>query len=308
MAVTPADPRADLERRKGDVVRDYGPWTAYNIELGHGVSTLGRHDVGAPEKNIARIAQFVEDFGGKPISELRVLDLGAYEGGFSVELASRGAQVVAVEAREPHVAKMQFAKDALGLDRLDVVRADVRELASFDWAAFDVVLCLGILYHLGAPDCFRLIETVAGLCQGLALVETQIAVAPREEVSFGGRTYTGVTYVEDLAWPGAAIDNVHSFWLTKASLLNLLQDVGFSSVAECLVPAVPETLVFLDHVTLIARKGEVVEPMSLNPEAAVAWRRPEVIKQTSHPAQQRGLLTGKRRSRALQKIFRRPGN
>lgn len=308
MTVLPTDPRAELERRKREVVHDHGPWTAYNIQLGHGVSTLGGSDVGAPEKNIARVAQFVEDFAGKPVRDLRVLDLGAYEGGFSIELASRGAQVVAVEAREPHVAKMRFAKEALGLARLEVVRADVRELSSTDWEPFDVVLCLGILYHLGAPDCFRLVKTVAELCQGIAIIETQTALQPREGVSFDGRTYSGIGYVEDPAWPGAAIDDTRSFWMTKASLLNLLRDAGFSTVAECLVPAVPETIVFEDHLTLVARKGTVVQPVAVRATDADAWRRPELIERTSHPAQQRGRRPWRRRNRALERIFRSPGS
>jgi hypothetical protein len=53
------------------------------------------------------------------------------------------------------------------------------------------------------------------------------------------------------AW--ASLDNETSFWMTKPSLLNLLRDVGFTTVCEVFRPA--SFFDFSDRVTLAAIKG-----------------------------------------------------
>ena len=83
---------------------------------------------------------------------LRILDLGCGEGIYSIELARHKAQVVAMDGRETHLEKVRFIKRALSLDSLEVVQDDVRNLSLAKYGKFDVVLCLGILYHLKAPD------------------------------------------------------------------------------------------------------------------------------------------------------------
>ena len=52
----------------------------------------------------------------------------------------------------------------------------------------------------------------------------------------------------------ASLDNSTSFWITKPSLLNLLRDVGFTSVAELLRPK--SFADFADRLTFAAIKGE----------------------------------------------------
>jgi 2-polyprenyl-3-methyl-5-hydroxy-6-metoxy-1,4-benzoquinol methylase len=46
---------------------------------------------------------------------------------------------------------MRLAKEALELENLEVRLEDVRALDPQRHGAFDVVLCLGLLYHLDAP-------------------------------------------------------------------------------------------------------------------------------------------------------------
>ena len=52
------------------------------------------------------------------------------------------------------------------------------------------------------------------------------------------------------AW--ASLDNETSFWMTKPSLLNLLRDVGFTTVCEVFRPA--SFFDFSDRLTLAAIK------------------------------------------------------
>lgn len=264
-------------RRRDEVVERFGPWTAYNIHLGDGVYTIASGVCGMAEQRVERVAQLVGDFARCPLHELRVLDLGAYEGGFAVELARRGAEVVAIEGREPHVEKARFAAEVLGLDRLDVRHGDVRALDHDELGSFDVVLCLGVLYHLEAPDVVRVTRKLARLCSGFAVIETQVGLRGRTKVVDAGREYRGFSYSEDITQPGASLDNLQSFWPTRASLFNLLADAGFTSVAECSIPVITTLDAYRDHVTLVAIAGE--------PGGTGDERWPERLPVVAHPAQ-----------------------
>jgi 2-polyprenyl-3-methyl-5-hydroxy-6-metoxy-1,4-benzoquinol methylase len=56
---------------------------------------------------------------------------------------------------------------------------------------FDVVLCLGILYHLDTPDVLRFVEQIAGLCKRFAVFYTFIGLKKARAVDFQGKTYWG---------------------------------------------------------------------------------------------------------------------
>lgn len=256
-----------------DVVREHGPWIASNIDLGHGVQTIGR--TGTSEIRVERIVQLVSDYARRPLDELRILDLGCLEGAFAVALSRRGAHVTAVEGRAEHIAKVRYVKTALKLDGLEPVQQDVREFP-FDPDAYDVVLCLGLLYHLEAPDVVELARNVARATRHLAIVETQVGLSGPETASVDGLTMRGKAYAEDTVQHAASIENQTSFWPTRASLLNLLQHVGFTSITEVQAPRVSIVSDYRDHVVLLAAKGQRVRPVAEFPE------RPALM---AHPSQ-----------------------
>ena len=66
-----------------------------------------------------------------------------------------------MEGREANVAKAQFVKEALGLNRLKFVHDDVRNLGREKYGIFDIVICSGILYHLDSPDVFHFVKRIA---------------------------------------------------------------------------------------------------------------------------------------------------
>jgi len=194
------------------------------------------------------VVQLVADLAHGPIEKLRVLDLGAFEGLFAVELARQGATVVAIEGREASLEKMRLAKEALELENLEVRLEDVRALDPQRHGAFDVVLCLGLLYHLDAPDVFQLLERMRDLCRDLVIIETRVAPYPSERRDHGGRQYLGMPFREpppdtpplssDALW--SSIGNPMSFQLIRASLCDALADMGYSSVLQCLLPPLVE--------------------------------------------------------------------
>jgi SAM-dependent methyltransferase len=263
----------ELRARKDDVARAHGPWVADNIHLGHGVFTIAPDAAGAAEARAARVVQLVSDLARKPLDELRILDLGCLEGGFAVPLAQRGAHVTAVDGRESHVAKVRFAADALGLSKLEVLHDDAREL-DLPAGGFDVVLCLGLLYHLDAGDAVALARRIATWTSHLALVETQVGLTPRAHVDVDGLRLSGQWYAENTSEPAASLDTPRSFWPTRASLYNLLRHAGLTSVLECHVPRVDVISDYRDHVLLVAAKGDAIAGSSDWPERPRAMAHP----------------------------------
>jgi SAM-dependent methyltransferase len=258
----------ELERRKAEVAARWGAWTAHNIHLGHGVFTVGPQLTGE-EVKARRFLQLISDLVPAPFDQLRIADLGCLEALYAIEFALRGASVVGIEGRRQNIERARFAKDVLGLDRLELIEDDVRHFTVEAYGQFDVVLCSGLLYHLDAPSAFALLESLSRTCRSLALIDTHVSLTDAElefhagaqfwvppgDVLSGlhshqhdGVSYWGRDYIEHdpaasedqrMASAWASLDNPTSFWPTRPSLFNALWEAGFSSVLECAMPALP---------------------------------------------------------------------
>jgi len=247
---------------------------------------------------VPAVVQTATDLLAVPLDRARVLDLAAHEGLFAVEFARRGARVFAVEIRQEHVEKAAFARDALGLDGLEVRRDDVRDVTAERYGRFDLVLCLGILYHLDAAAAFALVDRVAELCTRVAIIDTHFSLEPTDPFVHRGTTYHGRSIWEHdpASTPderehahGASFDNPESVWLTKPSLFNLLRRAGFTSVFEVRVPR-PQFGAW-DRTLLAAVKGaphdRVLVAPALDVSAAVEPDWPEEERRRVSQAQTR---------------------
>jgi hypothetical protein len=248
--------------RHAAVVASTGRWTAHNIEIAPGVFTMQDGPAGDDER-VRRITQVVADLAGLEWNRMRLLDLASLEGIFGLEFALRGARVVSLEGRAENLAKTAFARDCLGLANLEVRQGDVREVSVGRDGRFDVVLCLGILYHVEDPALFEFVMRLGEMTTRLLIVDTHVALRARSSVSWGGETWSGRRRVEhapgstadqvrDRRW--ASLDNPTAFWLTEASLLRLLTRAGFTSIYLCKAPPLPHQAE--DRITLAAIKGD----------------------------------------------------
>jgi hypothetical protein len=250
-----------LENKKRIVVERFGPWTASNIHLEDHFYTIGERIQG-DEVKLRRILQVVSDTTRRPLNSLRVLDLACHEGIYAIEFARHGASVLGIEGREAHIEKARFVKDTLSLTNLEIVQDDVRNLSKDKYGYFDVVLCLGILYHLDVPDVFRFIESLGDVCQNVLVIDTRIAFGPTLSYVHNGTKYWGHRINEGHAssdtpadkikryW--ASLDNLTSFHLSRTSLYCMLSRLGFTSVYECFIPAEPAKPI--DRITLVANR------------------------------------------------------
>ena len=226
---------------------------------------------------VRRVLQAVSDhvgLSGRAFSELRLLDLACAHGQYALEFARRGATALGIEGRKAWVDHANLTRESSGFERLSFVQDDVRNLSRSKYGEFDIVLCLGLLYHLDQPDCFDMLKKIEEVCTGFAVIDTQIAISqsPQVDVSWLGRSYRGWRYREhsEDATPyqkeqmmGASLDNEFAFWLTRSSLLNALRHVGFTSVYECQNPVDcvyqgDDIKIHSNFVTMLAIKGEPV--------------------------------------------------
>ena len=249
-----------------EVRRAHGEWT-YDFLLPGGLWTRGVE--GIPHTRLRRIAQVVHDLGSKPLSQSRILDLGCLEGLFSLEFASQGAEVVAVEVRDANIEKARFCAQSLGLeDRVTFLQEDVRNVTAEQVGSVDAVICSGLLYHLPAADSIALLRRMRDWTSRLVVVDTVISLDAVDSVEVGDRSYWGRFRREH--GPGDAQErkaarllssweNEVSFRFTRPSLVNALSHAGFSSAYECFEPT---HLNFgkpgfePDRCTLVAVKGE----------------------------------------------------
>ena len=233
-----------IERKKTEQIA--GPWTAHNIQLRPGVCTMASDYPGDADR-LRKVLKIASDFARKPLSDLRILDLGCMEGLFAVEFALHGADVMAVDAREENLIKLKFVKEALKLDRLQIVQDDVRDLSLEKYGSFDLVLCLGVFYHLDAPDVFLFAENLFSVCRHAVIFDTHLSLQEECVKEFRGNSYAGRIYKEtaqhakDFRTPlWASFKNTESFWLTRAAFYNLIINSGFSSLYECHEPTFNE--------------------------------------------------------------------
>ena len=135
----------------------------HSFELPDGSLIQGVNSVESLRK---RLAQFPipADLKGK-----RVLDIGCWDGWFSFEMERRGADVVAIDNWDnPRFRQIHAALRS----RVDYRQLDMYELTPNRVGRFDIVLFMGVLYHLKHP--LLALERVCALTTDLAVVDSFI--------------------------------------------------------------------------------------------------------------------------------------
>jgi tRNA (mo5U34)-methyltransferase len=129
-------------RRRVDAL---GPWF-HNLDL-KGVSTAPSHFLGDyPRIKWRRFAGVVPDnLQGKT-----VLDIGCNAGFYAMEMKRRGAErVLGLDTDDEYLAQAKFAADVNGL------KIEFRKMSAYDVGQlgeqFDLVIFMGVLYHLRHP-------------------------------------------------------------------------------------------------------------------------------------------------------------
>jgi tRNA (mo5U34)-methyltransferase len=186
------------------------PHWHHRFEVFPGIMTPGTY---SPHFMLDKIA-LPASLGG-----VRLLDIGASDGFFTREMHSRGADVVAYDYRKKESSGFYINERIYGRP-LTHVNGNVYDLSPDKLGTFDVVLFLGVLYHL--PDPLRAMWLVRKVTRGHAVLETHCYhdLMPDEPVA---KYHRGDTLVGD--WT--------NFWTpNRRALLDLAYDACFDVVRE----------------------------------------------------------------------------
>ena len=192
----------------------------HSIDLGHGVITPGADDTPARLKRL----RLPRDLAGKT-----VLDVGAWDGFYSFEAERRGASRVLAVDNVEWVGKgwpsgrqgFDLAREVLGSAVEDRV-IDVLELSPETVGTFDLVLFLGVLYHVRHP--LLALERIASVTRERLILETHV------DLSLGRRPAMAF-------YPGLEVNYDPTNWWgpNPAAVMSMLRSVGFSRV-EAVTP------------------------------------------------------------------------
>ncbi|MEA2553933.1 MAG: tRNA (mo5U34)-methyltransferase [Fimbriimonadaceae bacterium] len=146
MAIRSYDRERELSREQiQKKVDELGPWF-HNMDL-KGIQTAPNHFLGDyPNLKWRKFSSAIPaDLAGKT-----VLDIGCNGGFYSMEMKRRGAaRVLGMDSDDNFLKQARFAAEVNGWD------IEFRNLSVYDVGAlnetFDVVLFLGVLYHLRHP-------------------------------------------------------------------------------------------------------------------------------------------------------------
>lgn len=207
---------ADELRRQSEAIA----WWHGGMDLGQGVVTVSRWGNDPATSTLPRIS-LPDDMSG-----MTVLDIGAWDGFYSFECERRGGRVWATDSvawmPQPFsptgMAGFALARKALG-SRVYAQNVDVMDLSPDDQGVFDIVLFLGVLYHLRHP-LFGLERAAAMLdVGGLLIVESHVDLL-------------GVGAPAMRFYPGAEINSDPTNWWgpNPECIEEMLKSVGLTGV------------------------------------------------------------------------------
>ncbi len=248
-------------------------FTAHNIRLDDGSLTKpdSRYTMEANPWFVSARRILNTVFPGDK-KHLRLADLGCLEGGYAVEFARMGFQVLGIEVRDVNIAACNYVKSKTNLPNLEFAKDDAWNIA--EYGTFDVLFCCGLLYHLDRPREF--LETISAATKKLVILQThfstdaihssdviyrklqsltwagkllariangrthrydKFSLSPiSENEGLAGRWYT--EFKDDQSFnkretsKWASWDNRRSFWIQREYLLQAIQDAGFDLVME----------------------------------------------------------------------------
>ena len=170
---------------------------------------------------------------------MRALDIGCNAGFYAFELAKRGASVLAVDHDPHYLVQAKWARAQLGLDE----RVQLRELGVYDLGElderFDLVLFMGVLYHLRHP--LLALDLVADRVAGTLVLQTLTMDEEHEEPPRTAvppdLTIKQRRRLRDPGWPAMAFvehrmaDDPTNWWVPNGAAVEaMVRSTGLSVV------------------------------------------------------------------------------
>lgn len=207
----------------------------YPFDLGYGIVTRTYTEVQSelhPWRRQVLLDNLDPLFMGR-YDQLSVLDLGACEGAMALALWERGVRdITCVEARSSNAEKARFVFKVKNAD-IHVVEQNVLSFLEQEDRRYDLVLFMGLLYHLLDP--FLLVNLAAQRTKEVLAMETVLA-KPRDLAFDNVEHYspsTGGFFIRhDSALSSTAGLSDLELWPNREGLELLLGEAGFNELCE----------------------------------------------------------------------------
>ena len=195
---------------------DGKPWH-HDYEIIPGVRTGGAYD----PRGLWNELGLPED-----LKDVSLADIGASNGFFSFEARKRGARVVAFDRRHSDNSGFGLVQHINGITDIQHHQVNVLDLTPEAYGQFDVVLALGLLYHIADP--YRALANCAGLSRNTLFIESYCIDS---QLPRGQRNEPVMRFLSDpRRFPGRHHVNSDpsNFWgFTSACLAQMVEDLGF---------------------------------------------------------------------------------
>ena len=229
--MTPGEPTTatDLDRE----IAARAPWY-HNLHLPGGRQTAPDHRFGDFPRNKWRQ---LKPHLPSSLAGLRALDIGCNAGFYSFALADMGADVVGIDDHPHYLRQAEWAAGVLGARNVTLRRQQVYDLARTD-ERFDLVLFLGVFYHLRYPllalDIIARLEPQWLVFQSLTADGDDERAEPREALDFdrrdrlAARDWPFMAFIE-----GTFAGDPTNWWApSHAAVCALLRAAGFRITAR----------------------------------------------------------------------------
>jgi hypothetical protein len=211
---------------QGDTIREqidsFGIWH-YQVDLmGHQTPVrhprlVNRHK----QRKKYFIEPLVRTFGGS-LEGKRVLDLASNAGYWSLASVEAGCDyVLGIEGRQMHVEQAEFVFGVKEVDqrRYDFVCSDIFKIDFTRFGRFDIVLCLGLFYHVSKH--VELLEKIEEVNEDLLVIDTEVARGRGSWMKLRGQNPKRRL---------SAVDRTLAMTPTKKAVHDLAKELGYEVV------------------------------------------------------------------------------
>jgi tRNA (mo5U34)-methyltransferase len=195
-----------------------GKYWHHDFEIIPGVRTHGAYDPAGLWNEL----QLPLDMSG-----LSLADVGASNGYFSFEARKRGARVVAFDFRHKDNSGFGLAQYINGLSEIEHHHINVLDMTADQFGQFDIVLALGLFYHVSDP--YMALANCAALSRSRLLIESYCIdrQLPRRLTSEPVMRF--LPDPERFPMQGQPNADRSNFWgFTSTCLKRMVEDIGFA--------------------------------------------------------------------------------
>jgi tRNA (mo5U34)-methyltransferase len=202
-------------------LKSFGGWN-YQFDLAGHKTVLDPGIINRHEQRKNYFFRPVVELLGGSLAGKRVLDLGCNQGFWSLAAIENGCDyLLGIDGRQTHIEQARFVFEVKGVaeDRYDFRCANIFDVLNEDLGKFDIVLCLGLMYHISKH--MTLLEHISAINTDLLVIDTDLSLLKTSALQIRK---------ESLNNPVNAIDYELVFHPTKTALLDMVHQFNYRTV------------------------------------------------------------------------------